>query len=41
MVPEVKMTDGKDFHMGCIDNEQSKHDNVSTGSAIFPSIGCG
>lgn len=31
IVPDVSMTDGNDFHIGCIDNEQSKHDRVSTG----------
>jgi hypothetical protein len=39
MVPDVKITEGKDFHIGFILSEQSKHDNVSNGSAMFPSIG--
>ena len=41
IVPDVNITDGKDFHIGCIDSEQSKHDKVNSGSAILPSIGCG
>lgn len=41
IVPDVRMTEGNDFQIGCIDNEQSRHDSVSTGSAIFPSIGWG
>lgn len=41
IVPEVKITEGKDFQIGCIDREQSKQDNVKTGSAMFPSIGWG
>lgn len=41
MVPEVRITEGKDFQILFIDNEQSKQDNVKTGSAILPSIGCG
>lgn len=35
------MTEGKDFQIGFIDNEQSKHESVMRGSAILPSIGCG
>lgn len=41
IVPDVNITDGNDFHIGCMDNEQSRQDNVNTGSAMFPSIGCG
>jgi len=39
IVPEVRITDGKDFQMGCIDKEQSRQDKVRTGSAMLPSIG--
>jgi hypothetical protein len=39
MVPDVKITEGKDFQIGCIESEQSKQERVSTGSAMFPSIG--
>lgn len=41
IVPEVRITEGNDFHIGFIDKEQSKHDKVIRGSAIFPSMGWG
>jgi hypothetical protein len=39
MVPDVRITEGKAFHIGFIQREQSKQDRVRRGSAIFPSIG--
>ena len=39
MVPEVRITEGKDFQMGFIEREQSRQESVRRGSAIFPSIG--
>ena len=41
MVPDVKITEGKAFQIGLIEREQSRHESVMRGSAIFPSIGCG
>lgn len=41
MVPDVNITDGKAFHIGFIEMEQSRQDKVITGSAMFPSIGWG
>jgi hypothetical protein len=41
MVPEVRMTDGKFFQMGCRGREASRHERVKRGSAMPPSRGCG
>lgn len=41
IVPDVRMTEGNERQIGCIDKEQSKQDNVNTGSAMLPSMGCG
>ena len=39
MVPDVRMTEGKDFQIGLIDREQSRQESVSKGSAMLPSMG--
>lgn len=39
MVPDVRITEGNLFQIGCKGKEASRQDKVRRGSAISPSIG--